>query len=51
MEVEDRQDVAFEILLLMIDIFYAVFPEYKKMFTNYIEEHFYQPYVFVSLTV
>ena len=47
---EDRQDVAFEILLLMIDLFYAVFPQFKHMFVQYLEEHFYQPHVFVALT-
>ena len=26
MQDEDRQDVAFETLLLMIDLFYAIFP-------------------------
>ena len=38
---ENRQDVAFEILLLMIDMFYAVFPQFKNLFTQYLEEHFY----------
>ena len=38
---ENRQDVAFEILLLMIDMFYAVFPQFKNLFVQYLEEHFY----------
>ena len=38
---ENRQDVAFEVLLLMIDMFYAVFPQFKNLFTQYLEEHFY----------
>ena len=46
---EDRQDVAFEVLLLMIDIFYEVFPEYKVLLSKYLEERFYQPKVFVAL--
>ena len=50
MEDDDRQDVAFEILLLMIDLFYAVFPEYKSMLDSYLENHFYQPKIFVSLS-
>ena len=50
MEDEDRQDVAFEILLLMIDLFHAVFPEYKDLLDTYLEQHFYQPKVFVALS-
>lgn len=49
MEDEDRQDVAFEILLLMIDLFNAVFPDYKNLLVTYLEEHFFQPKVFVAL--
>ena len=50
MEDEDRQDVAFEILLLMIDLFHAIFPEYKCLLNTYLEQHFYQPKIFVALT-
>lgn len=46
---EDRQDVAFEVLLLMIDIFHDIFPDYKPLLTKYLEERFYQPKVFVAL--
>jgi hypothetical protein len=34
----------------MIDLFHAVFPEYKQLLTKYLEERFYQPKVFVALT-
>ena len=47
---EDRQDVAFETLLIMIDLFYAIFPQYKCLFIKYLEESFYHPRVFVALT-
>lgn len=47
---EDRQDVAFEILLLMIDLFHGNFPEYLSLLNAYFEEHFFQPKVFVALT-
>lgn len=46
---EDRQDVAFEVLLLMIDVFHEVFPDYKSLLSKYLEERFYQPKVFVAL--
>ena len=49
-EDEDRQDVVFECFLLMIDLFYSTFPDYKQLLSKYIEEHFYQPKVFVALT-
>ena len=41
MQDEDRQDVAFELLLLMIDLFHGVFPEYKDLLERYLEKHFY----------
>ena len=47
---EDRQDVAFETLLLMIDLFYSIFPQYKCLFVRYMEEHFKHPKAFVAIT-
>ena len=41
MDDDDRQDVAFEVLLLMIDLFYSVFPEYKSLLDLYLENNFY----------
>ena len=38
--VEEKSDVAFEMLLLMIDLFYGTYPEYIKMFEDYIEKKF-----------
>ena len=46
---EDRHDMAFEILLLMIDLFHGNYPEYKNLLYKYLENHFYQPKVFMAL--
>lgn len=46
---EDRHDMAFEILLLMIDLFHGNYPEYKSLLYKYLENHFYQPKVFMAL--
>lgn len=46
---EEKSDVAFEMLLLMIDLFYGTYPEYIKMFEDYIEKKFQNSKVYVAL--
>ena len=47
--VEEKGDVAFEMLLLMIDLFYSTYPEYSKMFEDYIDQKFNNSKVYVAL--
>ena len=46
---EEKNDVAFQILLLMIDIFYSTYPEYTKLFDDYLDTKFHHSKVYVSL--
>lgn len=46
-----QQDVAFEILLLIIDMFHEVYPSYKDLFEDYMQNKFKNPKIFVPLSI
>ena len=46
-----KQDIAFEILLLIIDMFHAVYPNYKDLFEDYMQNKFKNATAFVPLSV
>ena len=47
---EERTDIVFQMLLLMIDVFYQTYPDYSKLLEDYLEEEFNDSKVFFALT-